>query len=100
MLSIGSPAAGVLIPKSGGLFSSAQRPDRGAAAVARLRSELLLDPQQLVVFRGAVGARERAGLDLPAIGGDGEVGDGGILGFAGTMGHHRGVARLMRHLDG
>src|SRR5258708_40024602 len=60
---------------------SGQRLDCGAAAIARLRSEVLLDAQELVVFRSAVGTRERAGLDLPAIGGDSEVGDGGILGF-------------------
>ena len=45
-------------------------------------AQLLLDAQELVVFRGAVGARERAGLDLPAIGGDREVGDGGVFGLA------------------
>src|ERR1035438_10430149 len=41
-----------------------------AAGVFRLRAELFLDAQQLIVFRGAVGAGKRAGLDLPAIGGD------------------------------
>src|SRR3954454_2983513 len=70
------------------------------AAVERLLAELLLDAQELVVFGGAVGARKGAGLDLTAIGGDREVGDGGILGFAGAVRHHRGVAGLVRHLDG
>src|SRR3954468_18769820 len=70
------------------------------AAVERLLAELLLDAQELVVFGGAVGACKGAGLDLTAIGGDREVGDGGILGFAGAVRHHRGVAGLVRHLDG
>src|SRR6202011_1109994 len=54
-----------------------QRPPAG---ILGLRAELLLDAQELIVFRGAVGARERAGLDLPAIGGDGEIRDGCVLG--------------------
>src|SRR5712691_8081065 len=60
---------------------SGQRLERRPARISRLRSQLLLDPQQLVVLRDAVGARERAGLDLPAIGRDREVGDGRILGL-------------------
>src|SRR3954463_4427555 len=70
------------------------------AAVERLLSELLLDAQELVVFGGAIGARKGASLDLTAIGGNREVGDGGILGLAGAVRHHRGVAGLVRHLDG
>jgi hypothetical protein len=46
-----------------------------------------LDADQLVVLGQPVGARQRAGLDLPAIGGHGEVGDGGVLGLAGAVGH-------------
>ena len=38
----------------------------------------------------------RAGLDLAAAGGHGEVGDRGVLGLARAVGHHRGVARLAR----
>ena len=66
---------------------STQRLERRAAAVFRLVTQLFLDAQQLVVFRGAVGARERTGFDLPAIGGDCEVGDGGIFGLPGAMRH-------------
>src|SRR3954453_17071237 len=76
-----------------------QRLQRRPAGIFRLCAELLLDAQQLVVLGGAVGARERAGLDLPAIGGDGEIGDGGIFRLAGTGGHHGGVAGLVGHLD-
>src|SRR5579875_1832852 len=41
---------------------------RGAAGKARVGAELVGDPEELVVFRQPVGARQRAGLDLPAIG--------------------------------
>src|SRR5215510_3819686 len=74
-------------------------PERCAAGILRLVAELLLDAQELVVLGGAVGAGERAGLDLPAIGGDRQVGNGRILGLAGAMRHHRREARLMGHLD-
>src|ERR1017187_8378712 len=68
-----------------------QRLQRLPARKFRLRAQFLLDPQQLIVLGGAVGARQRAGFDLPAIGGDCEVGDSGILGFAGAVRHHGGV---------
>src|SRR5436305_1017774 len=47
--------------------SARQRLQRRAARVFRLGAELLLDPEQLVVLGGAVGTRQRAGLDLSAI---------------------------------
>src|ERR1700722_12144532 len=52
--------------------TSAEPVDRGAAAVAGLGAEVLLDAQELIVLRGAIGARQRPRFDLPAIGGDGE----------------------------
>ncbi len=48
------------------------------------RTKLLLDPQELVVLGQAVRARQRAGLDLAALGGDREIGDRCILGLAGA----------------
>ena len=62
--------------------------------------EVLLDAQQLVVLGDAVGAGQRAGLDLPAVGGHGEVGDGRVLGLARAVADHRGVAGARGHLDG
>src|SRR5437773_8397319 len=47
-----------------------------AAGVARRSTQLLLDPEQLVVLGHPVGAGQRAGLDLARAGGHGEVGDG------------------------
>src|SRR3954454_15315084 len=62
-----------------------ERLERARAGVARRRSELLLDPDELVVFGRPVGAGERNGLDLPAIRRDGELGDGRVLGLAGAV---------------
>src|SRR5262249_12130413 len=58
--------------------------DRAAAEIARLVIQLLLDAQELIILRRTVRAGERAGFDLPAIGGDREVGDGCILRLART----------------
>src|SRR5579864_4067290 len=67
------------------------------AGVARLGAELLFDAQQLVVLGQPVGTRQRAGLDLAAVGGDGEIGDSGVLGLARAMRHHGAVAGMARH---
>src|SRR5437763_16782860 len=83
-----SPADNTNLRDPQDAVTSTQRLERRAAGIARLRAELLLDAQELVVFCGAVGTRQRAGLDLPAIGGDREVGDGGVLGFARAVRHH------------
>ncbi len=47
---------------------------------------------RLVVLGQSVGARQRAGLDLPAVRGHRQVGDGGILGLARAVRHHRALA--------
>src|SRR5512133_4288315 len=84
-----------LMPKSRGAATratpSAQCLECSAACVSRLRAQFLLDPQQLIVFGRAIGASERAGLDLPAIGPDGEIGDSRILGLARAVRHDGGV---------
>ena len=56
--------------------------ERGPPRIHRFVTELLLDPQELVVLRDAIGARGCPGLDLPGVHGDGEVGDGRVLGLA------------------
>src|SRR3989338_7051895 len=48
-------------------------------------TQVFFDAQQLVVFRHAVRARHRAGLDLHHVGGHREVGNEGILGLAGAV---------------
>ena len=67
--------------------------------IMRDLAQLLLDAEQLVVLGEPVGAGEAAGLDLPAIGGDGEVGDGRVLGLARAVRHDRGVAGAVRDRD-
>ena len=62
-------------------------------------AELVLDPQQLVVLRGAVGARRGAGLDLTAARGDRDVGDRRVLGLSRPVRDDRRVAAALRELD-
>src|SRR5690606_8953048 len=61
------------------------------ACESGLFSELLFDPQELVVLGNTIGPASRSGLDLAGIGGDCQVCDKCILGFTGTMGNHIGV---------
>ena len=44
-------------------------------------AQFFLDAEELVVLGHAVGAAQGTGLDLAAVGGHGDVGDGGILGL-------------------
>src|SRR3712207_7315520 len=41
--------------------------------------QFVLDPQQLVVLREPIRARQRPGLDLSAVGGHREIGNGSVL---------------------
>src|SRR3954468_3327661 len=71
----------------------------GGAGVPRRVVQLLLDAQQLVVLGDALAAGRGTGLDLTAVDRDGEVGDRGVLGLAGTVAHHRAVAGPVRQVD-
>ena len=55
------------------------------ARVERGAAEFLLDAQELVVLRGAVGPRDGAGLDLADAVADREVRDGRVLGLAAAV---------------
>src|SRR5215813_5457784 len=72
---------------------------RRKAVVAGRRAQLLFDPQQLVVFCDAVGARSRAGFDLPRVGRDGQVDDEWVFGLARTVGDDSGVVIGLRQFD-
>ena len=63
-------------------------------------AQLFFDAQQLVVLGDAVGAGGGAGFDLAGAGGDGEVGDEGVFGFAGAVGDDGGVAVAAGQVDG
>ena len=72
---------------------------RTGAGVNRIFAEQLFDAQELVVFRHAVGSAQTAGLDLAAIGRHSNVGDGRVLGFAGTMRDDGGVSVSFGQFD-
>src|SRR5690606_10080041 len=90
------PSRGAERPR---VASALEAREGGAAGVDRGVVEDLLDAQQLVVLGDALGAGRGAGLDLAAVGGDGEVGDGDVLGLAGAVGHHALVAVALGQLD-
>src|SRR5438093_8711763 len=63
-------------------------------------AEFFLDAEELIVLGDAVGAAGGAGFDLAGSGGDGEIGDEGVLGFAGAVGDDGVVAGFAGQLDG
>src|SRR6185437_13703652 len=63
-------------------------------------AQVLFDPEELVVLGHPVRPAGSTGLDLPGVGGHGQVGDGGVLGLAGPVGDHRPVGRTGGQLDG
>lgn len=63
-------------------------------------TEPFLDAEELIVFGNPFSPVRSAGLDLASVEGDDERGDGGILGFARTVGDDGGPARVLGHLDG
>ena len=69
-------------------------------AVNRLRAQFLFNAQELVVLGDAVGAAHGTGLDLAGVRRDGDVGDRGVLGFAGAVRGDGRVAGAVGHLDG
>src|SRR5258707_8412011 len=77
-----STQASILVSPEAAWNCGSASPQHALPGMARGGAEQLLDADELVVLGEPVGARERAGLDLPAIGGDGEVGDGRVLGLA------------------
>src|SRR6185503_15526106 len=79
---------------------SSELEERLPPGIADGIAEILLDAQQLVVFRGAVGTRQGAGLDLHGVGAHGDVRDGGVLGLARTVRYDRAEARALRELNG
>ena len=70
------------------------------AAVDSVLPKQLLDAQELVVFRHAVGAAQRPGLDLAGVGRHGNVRDGRVFRLAGAMADDRGVIVVLRQFDG
>ena len=68
-----------------------QRPKAARPAKLRLRSQLLLDSQELVELRDAFAAAPGAGLDVTRACRHGQIGDERVFGFAGTVRHEAAV---------
>src|SRR5262249_37335868 len=68
-------------------------------AIDRVAAQLLLDPQQLIVFRVAVAAAARTGLALTPVGRHSQIGNRRILRFTGAMAKHGRVGIAMGELD-
>ena len=64
------------------------------------RSKLEPDAQELVVLGDAIAARQAAGLDLPGVGGDREIGDERVFGLARAVRDDRAVAGVGRVANG
>src|SRR5438046_5691653 len=75
-------------------------PGSNLPAVIRVLAIDLLDAKELIIFSDQVGAAERAGFDLPGVGCDRYVCDGGVLRFTGTMADDDAVTVLLREFDG
>ena len=67
------------------------------AGVDRVRAQLRLDAQQLVVLGEALRAARRARLDLARRQADGEVGDERVLGLSAAVRGHHAPAGLLGH---
>src|ERR1700722_11888669 len=62
-------------------------------------TKLCFNPQELVVLGDSIRPTGAAGLDLPAVGRDGDVGDCGVLGFTGPVTEYTRPAGTMSHRD-
>ena len=63
-----------------------------SVAVAGGFSQFFFNPEKAVVFGHTVGTAQRAGFDLSGVGSYGNVRDGGVLRFSGTVGNNGGIA--------
>jgi hypothetical protein len=79
---VGTPRCGVRSAQRADPTSLLALLERAQAGIHGVFAKQLLDAQELVVFRQTVGAAQGTGLDLAAVRGDRDVGDGGVLGFA------------------
>src|SRR4029077_20329446 len=65
----------------------------------RIRPHLFLDPQELIVLRQPLAARDGADLDLAAAAGHRQVRQGGVLRLTAAGGDYRTVAGRPRQRD-
>src|SRR5881392_3613528 len=88
------------VPTGRGRSGANARAALRLAAVNRVPAEQLLDAEELVVLRDAVGAAERTGLDLAGVGCHGDVRDGCVFGLTGAMADHGRVPVFLREFNG
>ena len=69
-------------------------------AVDGVVTQFLSDSEELIVLRDPICAAKRSGLNLSRVRRDGDVGDGGVFRFAGTMADHGGVPVFGREPNG
>src|SRR5882757_3300453 len=62
-------------------------------------AEFFLDAQKLIVFGDAIGTGSGTGFNLARAGGDGEIGDKGVFGFAAAMRNDGVVSVFARKFD-
>src|SRR5512133_1017068 len=74
--------------------------EHGLSGVFLGTSELVGNPQELVVLRDAVAAREAAGLDLSRVRGHGEISNECVLGLARSVRDDGSVTRTLSETDG
>src|SRR4029453_12621909 len=74
--------------------------ERAAAGVACGVVEFFFDAQELIVLGDALGAGRGTGLDLARVGGNGDVSNGGVLGFAGAVRGDGGVTGTLGQGNG
>src|SRR3990167_8045254 len=70
------------------------------SGIDRFFTQFLFNPKQFIIFTDAVSPGKRAGFDLSGIGGHGQMGDGGVFGFAGAVRDNRAVFILLGDVDG
>ena len=70
------------------------------SGIDALAAQFVFNLQETVVFRYAFAAVRRTALDLSRIQGDGQVGNGCIFCFTGTVRNDGPIAGTVRHLDG
>ena len=67
--------------------------------IPRRRAEGAFNAKETVVFGDAVAAAGGAGFDKTGVGGDGEIGEGGIFGIAGAVRGNEAVVMVLRSAD-
>src|SRR5580704_3107689 len=95
-----APATGASnAPATSATTRPLSRPKGRVPRKSRHIAQLLLDRHQPVILLDAFAARERSRLDLPGTGGNRQVGNRRVRGFAGAVRDDAAVSGLVRGVD-